>query len=107
MPCQIRNGSESIESEDIDISEKINIKLDQLSSKSSAGNIQFTRTGDFPDAFTIKGRYILKNQKIEITYVLKKGNQIVSAQQTESGPINQLDEILDKIITNVKNVAEK
>ena len=105
LPCQFSNASEDLTAEEIDIAERLNTKLDQLSNKGEETDIQFTRADNYPGGYVIKGRYLLKNQKIEITYILKKGEQIVGSQQSDSGPISQLNEMLDKIIAQLTEMA--
>jgi hypothetical protein len=105
LPCVFTNASEDLAAEELDIGERLNERLDQLSAKGKDSRISFTRAAAYPDAWIIKGKYLLKGSEITVTYILKKGSRIMLPQQTETVPLTKLDSLLDNIISNVKKTS--
>jgi ankyrin repeat protein len=106
VPCQFAN--DDLLGNDLDLGERINIKLDQLSSKGGPVGIQFTREGNLPEAYIIKGKYKIRNQKLDITYGLKQGNKTIMGPIQNTYPISDLNRIVDDIINKIiESVGER
>lgn len=95
QPSQFNNTD--LEGMDIALAAGIDARLDQLSAKGIPAEL--SREGNYPDAYQIKGNYTLKNKKIEVTYILKKGSQIILTQKKISGVTDDLESMIDQIIS--------
>ncbi|MEI6681231.1 MAG: caspase family protein [Bacteroidota bacterium] len=99
LPCQFSN--DDLEGEEIELAEKINVKLDNQSENGKGAGFQFTRNGNYPDAYVIKGKYRVKNKQIEINYILKKGDKNILSSQKVSGMVSDLDKICNQVFDKI------
>ena len=105
IPCRFSN--QDLEQADINLEEMLNTQLDQLSAKGSDVGIQFIQNTNYPDAYQITGNYSRKGKKIEVTYILKKGDERIGGLQKETGEVDNLEQLVSKIIGNIyKQMSE-
>ena len=100
IPCKFTN--QDLEQEDINLEDALNIRLDQLSAKGSDARFQFIQNTNYPDAYQITGNYSRKGKKVEVIYILKKGNLKFGGLQKESGDPNNLSHLAEEIIKTIK-----
>ena len=103
IPSKFTN--QDLEQADINLEEMLNARLDLLSAKGTDAGFQFIQNTNYPDAYQITGNYSRKGKKIEVTYILKKGDGKIGGLQKETGNPDHLDDIVKGIIGNVKGIV--
>ena len=91
----------------LNLSDKINGQLDEITAKGKGAELIFTRAKDYPDAYQISGLYQISNNKITCEYKIRKDQKDVGDKIYIEENVNDTDIFVTKIIELVKKQLQK
>jgi WD40 repeat protein/uncharacterized caspase-like protein len=99
------NNDENVGDDDLDISKQVNSELTDLSSRGTDNPIIYLVGTNSPEAFTLTGRYEVKNGSVLLRCNLKQHGKIIRKFETE-GTVNNLHQLITATVTSAVRFAE-
>jgi uncharacterized caspase-like protein len=92
-----QNSDESIADDDLELSKAVNMKLADLSSRGEYKGIIYVTATNSPDAYTLTGRYTVRDNNITMTVNRKQGKTIKTKFEV-SGTKDKLEQLAGTLV---------
>jgi WD40 repeat protein/uncharacterized caspase-like protein len=92
-----QNNDEAIADDDLDFSNTLNLKLGDMSARNAESKIIYATASTSPDAYSLTGRYTVKDNAITVSVNIKQ-NKIVKSKFTITGTKDKITEMAAEII---------
>lgn len=90
-----QNNDVAADGDDLEMSRTINQSLQESSSK----EIIYAATASSSNAYSLSGRYDVKDNAVTISFSIKKNNKTLFRFEKETGAKDKLRELADKVVT--------
>ena len=91
----------------LNLSDKINGQLDEITAKGKGAELIFTRAKDYPDAYQISGLYQISNSKIICEFKIRKDQKDIGDRISLEENLNDTSILINKIVEMVKKQLQK
>lgn len=85
----------------LDLADKLDARFTEVSGQGKAASIIFVDVKKYPNAYAIKGQYVLKNTNIKLEGKIFKNREIIHDFEVE-GDSREMEGILNKILTIIE-----
>ena len=99
-----QNNDEAADGDNLELSKIINLQLSDISARGTDSKIVYVTATNASDAFTLSGRYDVKNNEVSIRVSIKKNNE-TKYRFEEKGPKNKLKELAEAVVTKAADWA--
>jgi WD40 repeat protein len=90
-----QNNDVAADGDDLEMSRTINQSLQE----SSSNEIIYSATASSANAYSLSGRYDVKDNTVTISFSIKKNNKTLFRFEKEAGPKDKLRELADTVVT--------
>ena len=77
------NSDPDVFGDDREFSDKVNDALREMASSGGNSKIEYADVSAFTDAYTLNGKYTVKDNEVEIKFIIKRGSQIFNPFEKE------------------------
>ena len=93
-----QNSDEAADGDNLELSKLVNLQLSDISARGTESKIVYVTATNSPDAFTLSGRYDVKNNEVSIRVSIKKNNE-TKYRFEEKGSKDKLKELVEALVT--------
>ena len=93
-----QNSDEAADGDNLELSKLVNLQLSDISVRGTDSKIVYVTATNSPDAYTLSGRYDVKNNEVSIRISIKKNNE-TKYRFEEKCPKNKLKEMVVDLVT--------
>lgn len=91
-----QNSDETIADDNLELSKMINLQLNDIASRGTDSKLVYVTATNSPDAYSLSGRYTIKDNAITVTINIKQ-NKVIKSKFEQSGSKDKLNELAAEI----------
>ena len=94
-----QNSDEAIADDDMEFSKSVNFRLSDLSARGNDSHIVYVTASQSPDAYTLTGRYTIKDKQVTVTVNVKQG-KLIRRKFEVSGSLENMEALAAALVDN-------